>query len=334
MPTDRWSGVVEQVLERGVSAFLGTVEMQGRSAWVSAADRRLQLRCAVAPQDLHGARAGDWVIARITRHAGSASVRAGRDREAPGPRPAGGAGHRVGDRALRPAARVLRRPRCARRRPAASSVDPREAAARVDLRALPLVTIDGEDARDFDDAVYAEHHPAGFRLIVAIADVSHYVRPGTALDAEARAARHVGVLPDPRAADAADRAVRSPVLAGAARRPPVLRGRHGGQQERGAEERALLSGGDALGRAPDLHARARRRCSRAGPRRAPQLGPLAGAAAGAASRCTARCTRRAAGAARSTSTPPRPSSSSTRPSACAPSSCAPATTRTGSSRNA
>jgi ribonuclease R len=64
-------------------------------------------------------------------------------------------------------------------------VDANEAAARVDLRELPLVTIDGEDARDFDDAVYAERHAAGFRLIVAIADVSHYVRPGTVLDAEA-----------------------------------------------------------------------------------------------------------------------------------------------------
>jgi ribonuclease R len=58
-------------------------------------------------------------------------------------------------------------------------------AGRVDLRALPLVTIDGEDARDFDDAVYCEKRRGGYRLIVAIADVSHYVRPGTALDAEA-----------------------------------------------------------------------------------------------------------------------------------------------------
>src|SRR4029077_9406435 len=64
-------------------------------------------------------------------------------------------------------------------------VDAHEANARVDLRPLPLVTIDGEDARDFDDAVYAEPHGAGFRLIVAIADVSHYVRPGTAVDTEA-----------------------------------------------------------------------------------------------------------------------------------------------------
>jgi ribonuclease R len=48
------------------------------------------------------------------------------------------------------------------------------------------VTIDGEDARDFDDAVYAEANAGGFRLVVAIADVSHYVRPGSGLDAESR----------------------------------------------------------------------------------------------------------------------------------------------------
>ena len=57
---------------------------------------------------------------------------------------------------------------------------------RKDLRKLSLITIDGVDARDFDDAVYAEDEPGGAtRLWVAIADVSHYVRPGSALDAEA-----------------------------------------------------------------------------------------------------------------------------------------------------
>jgi ribonuclease R len=60
-----------------------------------------------------------------------------------------------------------------------------EISARVDIRHLPLVTIDGEDAKDFDDAVYCEPNAKGFRLLVAIADVSHYVRPGTALDDEA-----------------------------------------------------------------------------------------------------------------------------------------------------
>lgn len=58
---------------------------------------------------------------------------------------------------------------------------------RVDLRELPLVTIDGEDARDFDDAVFAEKRPGGgFRVVVAIADVSHYVRPDKPLDDEAK----------------------------------------------------------------------------------------------------------------------------------------------------
>jgi ribonuclease R len=56
---------------------------------------------------------------------------------------------------------------------------------REDLRGVPLVTIDGEDARDFDDAVFAEPDGTGFRLIVAIADVAHYVTPGSALDATA-----------------------------------------------------------------------------------------------------------------------------------------------------
>ncbi|SFB91554.1 ribonuclease R [Collimonas sp. OK412] len=60
---------------------------------------------------------------------------------------------------------------------------------RVDLRDVPLVTIDGEDARDFDDAVYCEPikigRASGYRLIVAIADVSHYVKPNDALDVDA-----------------------------------------------------------------------------------------------------------------------------------------------------
>jgi ribonuclease R len=57
-------------------------------------------------------------------------------------------------------------------------------AGREDLTQLPLVTIDGETARDFDDAVYCEKQGRGWRLVVAIADVSHYVIPGDALDTE------------------------------------------------------------------------------------------------------------------------------------------------------
>jgi len=57
---------------------------------------------------------------------------------------------------------------------------------REDLRLVPLVTIDGEDARDFDDAVYCKKTPKGWKLLVAIADVSHYVQVNTALDREAK----------------------------------------------------------------------------------------------------------------------------------------------------
>lgn len=57
---------------------------------------------------------------------------------------------------------------------------------REDLRDLPLVTIDGEDSRDFDDAVYVEKKGRAYRLIVAIADVAHYVQPNTPIDKDAR----------------------------------------------------------------------------------------------------------------------------------------------------
>ncbi|HVP62384.1 MAG TPA: VacB/RNase II family 3'-5' exoribonuclease, partial [Myxococcaceae bacterium] len=68
---------------------------------------------------------------------------------------------------------------------------------RKDVRGLSLVTIDGVDARDFDDAVYAQDEPGGAtRLWVAIADVSHYVRPGSALDREALRRATSVYLPD------------------------------------------------------------------------------------------------------------------------------------------
>jgi ribonuclease R len=66
------------------------------------------------------------------------------------------------------------------------TVRPNDSKGREDLRALPLVTIDGETARDFDDAVHCKREGKGFRLWVAIADVSHYVRPGDVLDAASR----------------------------------------------------------------------------------------------------------------------------------------------------
>ncbi|NND37298.1 MAG: ribonuclease R, partial [Gammaproteobacteria bacterium] len=66
-----------------------------------------------------------------------------------------------------------------------TTVPPKAKQGRTDLRDVDLVTIDGADARDFDDAVYCEKSGSGWRLLVAIADVSHYVSVGSALDTEA-----------------------------------------------------------------------------------------------------------------------------------------------------
>ncbi len=178
---NRWLGAVEEVLEHAVHAFLGTVEIAGRSAWVTAADHRLQLRCAVAHEALGGARHGDWVIARITRRGSGGQLPHARiERRLDPDRPVELATESAIARFSLPhefPAEALREAQAW-----GEHVDGAEAARRADLRELPLVTIDGEDARDFDDALYAERHPGGLRLIVAIADVSHYVRPGTALE--------------------------------------------------------------------------------------------------------------------------------------------------------
>ncbi|HWB49646.1 MAG TPA: VacB/RNase II family 3'-5' exoribonuclease [Stellaceae bacterium] len=83
----------------------------------------------------------------------------------------------------------------------AAAAQPAGPAGRLDLRDIDLVTIDGSDARDFDDAVWAEpdpdpENPGGWHLIVAIADVAHYVAPGSALDREARERGNSVYFPD------------------------------------------------------------------------------------------------------------------------------------------
>ena len=182
----RYIGQVLGVVERGVQAFLGIIEAGYRALAVRAADQRLGLACAVTENPVE-ARAGDWVIGRVLKYPndsqqGEARIEQRLDPERPVQMATEAAIARFGlpvefsAAALREAAQW------------GKHVDPGEAAQRIDLRALPLVTIDGADAKDFDDAVYAERlEGGGFRLLVAIADVSHYVRPGSALDTEARA---------------------------------------------------------------------------------------------------------------------------------------------------
>jgi ribonuclease R len=150
----------------------------------------------VPPSDRHGAHNGDAVIVEVTKRAQGESPAQGRIVEVL-------KSMRPSDLAARFA--ILRHdlpqefpPEVlaqANRFP--PDVAPEDIEGRVDLRELPLVTIDGEDARDFDDAVYAEAQAGGgWRLIVAIADVSNYVRYGSPLDLEARARATSVYFPD------------------------------------------------------------------------------------------------------------------------------------------
>ncbi|MCB1575252.1 MAG: ribonuclease R [Xanthomonadales bacterium] len=180
----RRQGAIVEVLERRPSRLVGRVIVEDGLTLVAPDDRRVHQDILIRPGDDKGARAGQIVIAEIsdppTQHRG----------------PMGRILAVLGER-LTPSIIVEMAiashnlpnawPEAVTRQ--AAEVDPQvlasEIKGRVDLRALPLVTIDGEDARDFDDAVYAEANAQGFRLIVAIADVSHYVKTGSVLDEEA-----------------------------------------------------------------------------------------------------------------------------------------------------
>ena len=180
----RKQGAIAEVLERRASRLVGRVVTENGIIVVAPDDRRLHQDVLIPPGKDRGARSGQIVVAEITQPPTAQRGPIGEIVSVLGERlvpslivemaiASHGLPHEWPQDALREAERV--EPQVARE----------EIAGRLDLRSMPLVTIDGEDARDFDDAVYAEPTKDGFRLVVAIADVSHYVRPGTALDDEA-----------------------------------------------------------------------------------------------------------------------------------------------------
>lgn len=180
----RRQGAIVEVLERRSPRLVGRVVIENGVTLVEPDDRRLHQNIMIPSGRDAGARSGEIVVVEITdpptQHRG----------------PMGTVRAVLGER-LQPSLVVEMAiashdlphefpPEVIRQ---AEEVEPKvtseERKGRTDIRKLPLVTIDGEDARDFDDAVYAESlKDGGFRLIVAIADVSHYVPVGTPLDVE------------------------------------------------------------------------------------------------------------------------------------------------------
>ncbi len=178
-------GVVVEVLERGHRELVGRFWRESGTAFVRPDDSRFHQDIQVPAHARAGARSGQMVVVTLVEPPSAHSPPTGKVREVLGEHDAPGI---EVDIAIRRHALPDRWPDevLAEAGRFGSEVREVDRASRWDLRELPLVTIDGEDARDFDDAVYCAPTPKGWRLIVAIADVAHYVRAGAALDDEAR----------------------------------------------------------------------------------------------------------------------------------------------------
>jgi ribonuclease R len=174
-------------LERSAELVLGVVRRDGERAWLSPVDKRERRELAIA--DLKDAEAGDLVLCEVSGRPPRVQVRVDAVLGDPfAPRSFSliaihkhGLRHEFSKEAIDEAHRVSKQP----------------LGAREDLTHLPIVAIDPEDARDHDDAIWAEADgEGGWNAIVAIADVSFYVRPGSELDREARARGNSVYFPD------------------------------------------------------------------------------------------------------------------------------------------
>ena len=180
----RPEGSIVEVLERALKKVVGRLFIEQGVAFAIAENKRINQDILIAPESLKGAKAGQVVTVEIIEYPTKYSEPIGRVIEVLGNYADPGMEIEI---ALRKHDLPHEFPKAAvdaaRRLP--KTVQEKDLKGRRDLRKLGFVTIDGETAKDFDDAVYAERRGKGFRLWVAIADVSHYVKPKDALDAEA-----------------------------------------------------------------------------------------------------------------------------------------------------
>jgi ribonuclease R len=181
----RKEGALVEILERNTQRVVGRFFLESGIGFVAPDNKRLSQNIVVPPEWRGEANHGQIVIVELIEQPTKRSHPMGRVREVLGDHMAPGmevriaiASHGIPTEWPAPVTEE------------ASQFNPEvpesAKAGRWDLRDLPLVTIDGVTARDFDDAVYCERRGNNWRLIVAIADVSWYVRQGTALDGEAQ----------------------------------------------------------------------------------------------------------------------------------------------------
>ncbi len=179
----RREGALVEVIERNNETVVGRYLEESGVSFVVPDNTRLQ-DVHIPTDQRSGAKSGQIVVAAITQQPNRRSQPIGRvsevlgDHMAPGMEidvaiRSHGLPHEWSDEVLQAAAKF------------GDTIPETDIGDRDDLRDVPLVTIDGKDARDFDDAVFCEPHGKGWRLLVAIADVSTYVQTGDALDKEA-----------------------------------------------------------------------------------------------------------------------------------------------------
>ncbi|MHB8916016.1 MAG: ribonuclease R [Thiobacillus sp.] len=175
---------IVEVLEHVNRFVVGRYYVEGGQGFLIAENRRFNQDILVPAEFANGAQSGQVVTVELTTQPGAHNEAIGRITEVLGSYTGPGMEIEI---ALRKhdLPHVFPPEVEAQAKALPNKVLKKDLDAREDIRHLPLVTIDGETARDFDDAVYCEPLGRnGYRLIVAIADVSHYVRPGDALDTE------------------------------------------------------------------------------------------------------------------------------------------------------
>jgi ribonuclease R len=180
----RREGAIVEVLERNTHRVVGRIYYESGISFVVPDHKRLTQDIRIPPEHVGQSQHGQFVTVEIIEQPSSRTGPVGKVVEVIGDHMAPGMEIDV---AIRAHELPLQWPDAVEDeiQGLAEQVEESAKHERVDLRDVPLVTIDGVDSRDFDDAVFCKRTPKGWRLTVAIADVSHYVKPGTALDQEA-----------------------------------------------------------------------------------------------------------------------------------------------------